>query len=59
MTNETSDTETADASLAGDATVAFESDTEQAFRQLVQETIDQSEFIETEWVGDHLVLHEA
>lgn len=43
----------------GEGYVEFEPETSQAFRQLVRETLTESDFIDTEWVGDQLVISEV
>lgn len=42
----------------GEGYVTFESETSQAFRQLVREMLDGSDFITTEWQGEQLVIKE-
>jgi|GEM_PF-4096706 len=39
--------------------IEFEDDVDQAFKDLVQETLEQSAFIETHWVGEHLAVEEV
>lgn len=40
------------------AQIQFEDGTHQSYKDLVEQTLEQSEFIETEWVGEQLVLNE-
>lgn len=59
----TSDTDDArpdhDADLPlGEGYVTFEPETSQAFRQLIREMLDGSDFIATEWQGEQLVIKE-
>lgn len=42
-----------------DAYVEFEPDTTDAFRGLVQQTLEESEFIETERIGEQIAVREV
>lgn len=45
--------------LGDDAYVQFEDDTTDAFKDLVQQTLEESNFIETQRIGDQIAVREV